>query len=246
MGTAPFLSAPPMRSWSSASWTNRLSSWITPFFRMNMNNNKNKTANTFSFPPLCFYSTYNQPSVHPSTSHQTHISKFKPLHDALKKHQVIGDVVDDFTPSVDLQVSFPKGTVKDGNIFTASDLHYVEPDVKWSPADKNTFYTLVKVDPDAPSRENHYNREWRHWLVVNIPGSDISKGEVLAPYAGPHPSKGSGLHRYVFLLYKQQDRIFFPSMDNTGTHRGNWRVKEFTKQYDLGSPVGSAFYQAEY
>jgi len=44
-----------------------------------------------------------------------------------------------------------------------------------------SFISLTNIfdlDPDAPSRKNATYREWHHWLVVNIPGTDISKGEV--------------------------------------------------------------------
>src|SRR5688500_11378846 len=82
------------------------------------------------------------------------------MHDALKRYDVIPEVVDDFTPSVDLKISFPKGDVRDGNVFSASELHYIEPDVSFTPPDKHSYYTLVKVDPDAPSKGNPMNREW--------------------------------------------------------------------------------------
>lgn len=154
--------------------------------------------------------------------------------------------MDDFTPSVELKVSFPKGDAKDGAIFRASELHYVEPDVSWPVHEKNGLYTLVKVDPDAPSRVSPTAREWRHWVVVNIPGKDISKGEVITPYMGPNPPKDTGLHRYVFLLYKQNDHIFPPGIDNSGNSRGNWSVKRFAQEYQLGSPIGATWYQAEY
>lgn len=58
------------------------------------------------------------------------------------------------------------------------------------------------IDPDAP-RRGGYNREFRHWLVGNIPEENIAKGEILAEYVGPAPPKNTGKHRYVFLLYKQ-------------------------------------------
>lgn len=54
-------------------------------------------------------------------------------------------------------------------------------------------------DPDAPSRKEPKYREWRHWVVVNIPGGDVSKGEVCAEYVGAGPPKGTGLHRYIIL-----------------------------------------------
>lgn len=55
------------------------------------------------------------------------------------------------------------------------------------------------ADPDAPSRADPEFREWRHWLVVNIPGCDIAKGEEVATYVGCGAPAGTGLHRYVFL-----------------------------------------------
>lgn len=58
------------------------------------------------------------------------------------------------------------------------------------------------IDPDVP-RRGGYNREFRHWLVGNIPEENVAKGEVLAEYVGPAPPKNTGKHRYVFLIYKQ-------------------------------------------
>ena len=58
---------------------------------------------------------------------------------------------------------------------------------------------MLRADPDAPSRKDPKYREWRHWVVVNIPGGDVSKGEVCAEYVGAGPPKGTGLHRYVIL-----------------------------------------------
>lgn len=59
------------------------------------------------------------------------------------------------------------------------------------------------VDPDAPSRRNPKNREYRHWLVMNIPGNDISKGDEVIQFIGSGAPKKTGLHRYVYLVYKQ-------------------------------------------
>jgi hypothetical protein len=38
------------------------------------------------------------------------------------------------------------------------------------------------VDPDAPSRADPEFREYRHWLVVNIKGSDLSSGDIATYY----------------------------------------------------------------
>lgn len=67
----------------------------------------------------------------------------------------------------------------------------------------------LRIDPDAPSRAKPTRREWRHWLVGNVPGSDLAKGDSLTQYVGSGPPKDTGLHRYVFLLYKQPGKIDF-------------------------------------
>lgn len=69
--------------------------------------------------------------------------------------------------------------------------------IKWK-ADSDTFYTLCMTDPDAPSRQEPKFREWHHWLVVNIPGNDISKGETLSEYVGSGPPKVGFLVKHIF------------------------------------------------
>jgi len=74
------------------------------------------------------------------------------------------------------------------------------------------YYTLICIDPDAPSPEHPEFRHWLHWLVINIPGTggdhvDPHKGHTLAPYMGPSPPAGTGPHRYCFVVYEQSSTI---------------------------------------
>lgn len=58
---------------------------------------------------------------------------------------------------------------------------------------KNNHLLIICItDPDAPSRKEHTYREWHHWLVGNIPGNDISKGETLSEYVGSGPPPDTG------------------------------------------------------
>lgn len=77
-----------------------------------------------------------------------------------------------------------------------------KPQVTWN-AEKDTYYTLVMTDPDATSRSNPDLREIRHWLVMNIPECSIASGDEVIEFIGSGPQKETGLHRYVFLVYKQ-------------------------------------------
>ncbi|EIE22736.1 PEBP-like protein [Coccomyxa subellipsoidea C-169] len=97
-------------------------------------------------------------------------------------------------------------------------------------------YTLVMVDPDAPSPDHPKYRFFLHWLVVNIPGVDVNRGEVVTAYMGPSPPKGT--HRYVFLLYKQNGRV---SAKNPHS-RQNFTLHQFTKEHSLGDPAAAVFF----
>lgn len=108
---------------------------------------------------------------------------------------------------------------------------------------------LLHLDPDAPSRAKPAFREWHHWLVGNIPGNDVAKGETLSQYVGSGPPQGTGLHRYVFLIYKQNTKINFdePRLTNkSGDNRGKFSIRKFADKYKLGQPVAGNFYQAEW
>lgn len=100
------------------------------------------------------------------------------------------------------KVSYPNEvSVELGNILRPAQVKDV-PTVSWE-AEDGAYYSLVMMDPDAPSRRNPKNGQYRHWLVMNIPGSRVDEGEHVFEYREPTPPKTTGLHRYIFLVYKQ-------------------------------------------
>ena len=69
------------------------------------------------------------------------------------------------------------GSLRIENAQTLSpDLLLEEPDVQIQPKASGT-YTLMMVDPDAPSPNAPQYRSWLHWLVINIPANDPVRGE---------------------------------------------------------------------
>lgn len=104
-------------------------------------------------------------------------------------------------PRQKVEVSYPSGVVVNfGNELTPTQVKD-KPSVSWE-AEDGAYYSLVMMDPDAPSRENPINGEYRHWLVMNIPGNRVDEGDVVTDFVGSGPPKGT-YHRYVFLIYKQ-------------------------------------------
>ncbi|KAH0506379.1 Phosphatidylethanolamine-binding protein 1 [Microtus ochrogaster] len=70
---------------------------------------------------------------------------------------------------------------------------------------------LLHPGPHRPGCSQHPKfREWHRFLVVNMKGNDISSGKVLSDYVGSEPPSGTGLHRYVLLVY-EQDKPLNPS-----------------------------------
>lgn len=80
------------------------------------------------------------------------------------------------------------------------------PKVSWA-AEKGAYYTLMKVDPDAPSRADPKFREFRHWLVMNILEFDVENGDEICQYIGVGAPNGTSFHRYIFLVYKQPNGV---------------------------------------
>lgn len=160
---------------------------------------------------------------------------------------VVPDIITT-APSSILEVSYKSGVkVDNGNILTPTQVKDM-PTVKWN-ADPSAFYTLCMTDPDAPSRKDPKFREWHHWLVVNIPGGDVAKGDTLSEYVGSGPPKETGLHRYVFLVYKQSGKLKFDEKkltNRSGDHRGKFSIKKFAGKYNMGDPVAGNLYQAEW
>ncbi|XP_068623268.1 protein D3-like isoform X2 [Battus philenor] len=161
--------------------------------------------------------------------------------------EVVPDVVP-VAPTSLLKVVYPSGVeVNLGNELTPTQVKD-EPTLTWD-AESDALYTVAMTDPDAPSRKEPTFREWHHWLVGNVPASNVGKGEVLSAYVGSGPPPGTGLHRYVFLVYKQPGKLTFdePRLPNTsGDGRANFSIAKFASKYKLGDPISGNFYQAEY
>ncbi|KAH8381956.1 hypothetical protein KR009_001136 [Drosophila setifemur] len=167
--------------------------------------------------------------------------------ECFSKHKVVPDVLKN-CPANLLKVTYPNGqSVSMGMELTPTQVKD-QPKVEWD-ADPDALYTLILTDPDAPSRKNPKFREWHHWLVVNIPGNKIENGSVLTAYVGSGPPQGTGLHRYVFLVFKQANKLICsePRIPKTsGDKRANFSTMKFINKYNLGDSIAGNMYQAQW
>jgi len=164
-----------------------------------------------------------------------------------KKEGIVPDVVDN-APSEVATVKWPSGVdAQFGNILTPTQVQK-QPNITWN-ADPNKFYLVCMTDPDAPSRKEPTYREWHHYLIGNVPGNDIEKGEVLSQYVGSGPPSGTGHHRYVFLIYEQPGKVTFDwkkLTNRSGDGRGKFKIRDFVKKHNISKLVAGNFYLAEF
>lgn len=113
-----------------------------------------------------------------------------------------------FIPYLDLEILYELNNdsylpVCTGNVIKPAEANQA-PIVNFE-SDDDSLWTLALTSLDGHLTENE--KEYVHWLVANIPGNYVEKGDVLAEYLQPFPLKGTGYHRYVFVLYKQDGRL---------------------------------------
>lgn len=91
-----------------------------------------------------------------------------------------------------------------------------KPNVTWS-CDPLQRYSLILFDLDVLGKNNRLLVEGRSWLVANITNCNWHDGETIVDLLSPTPLYGSGLHRYVFLVYEQSPGVYYEEPYITST-----------------------------
>ncbi|XP_048769606.2 39S ribosomal protein L38, mitochondrial-like isoform X2 [Ostrea edulis] len=181
-------------------------------------------------------------------------NKKEELHQLAEHYGVFRDLFGGatFYPIVNLDVSYDMSDeyeipVYHGNFITPSQTCH-PPSVNYQ-AESDSLWTLLLTAPDSHLQDN--SAEYLHWLVGNIPGNEISKGELLCDYLQVFPVKGTGFHRYVFVLFKQEQTIDF-SDDRLTSNTCSLKERTFKtfdfyeKHQDHLTPAGVSFFQSEH
>ncbi|XAR59670.1 hypothetical protein NMG60_11015590 [Bertholletia excelsa] len=160
--------------------------------------------------------------------------------DPLVVGRVIGDVVDYFSPTVKMSVTYNSKQVLNGHELFPSSVT-IKPRVEVHGGDMRSFFTLIMTDPDVPGPSDPYLREHLHWMVTNIPGTTNSSfGKEVVEYEIPSPN--IGIHRFVFVLFKQKRR---QAVTATPPSRHVFSTRNFAEENELGLPVAAVFFNAQ-
>lgn len=121
-----------------------------------------------------------------------------------------------------LKVLYNGLSINKGNIMSINQTK-MKPHIFFD-INPDKYYTIILVDPDAPSKNNPIYKYWLHWLVTNIKNNK----EVIIDYDGPSPPKNSGDHRYIFILFEHDKKINIKL-----SKRNNFDINSFAKIYNL-------------
>jgi len=174
-----------------------------------------------------------------------------------------GGVVDDLEGwdcaiSGIFSVAYPGGGFGPGDTLAAQQTCAPPSDVSYQPAASDSDntgssqkYTLIMTDPDAPDRTDHLFREFVHYVVADVTAESLAAGgplmgsTVLDYLCVGAPCK-SGLHRYVFLLFKQPETSTPASLAAAFEGRGGKKVCVAAKAAGLGPVVAATWFESQW
>ncbi|CAE6442342.1 unnamed protein product [Rhizoctonia solani] len=173
---------------------------------------------------------------------------------------IVPDVLPSFNPTSFIYLTYT-GNLSDGSSskVVLPGTNFVRNDTLVPPqisvqGVKGGPYVVVMVDPDAPSRANPTLGQVRHLLAANFTVSSPSKyvrqsyvlknsTAAFSEYEPPTPPVGSGLHRYVALLYSQPKNFDVSSLNASDILSFN--ISAFAARSGLGEPLAGTFLTVE-
>lgn len=127
---------------------------------------------------------------------------------AFRSAKIFPDIIDEFEFTQMLNVTFLV-PLTCGNQLTPNEV-INEPEVMFSAKD-GEFYSMLMTDGGVHSEGNVL--EIRHWLVMNIPSNDVSKGEKIVEYVGAMPMEVE----VIFFIINFYHNCFYRIQDFTAT-----------------------------
>ncbi|XP_068161330.1 large ribosomal subunit protein mL38 isoform X2 [Antennarius striatus] len=155
-----------------------------------------------------------------------------------------------FLPQVTLHIRYSQD--KTSQVYCGKQLTPTEtasaPQISFD-AEEGSLWTLLLTCPDEHLQDTE--AEYVHWLVGNVPGGAVHAGEELCYYLPPFPAKGTGFHRYIFVLFKQECLIDFKedirqSPCHSLVDRTFKTVDFYRKHQDQMTPAGLALFQCQW
>ncbi|CAI0546932.1 unnamed protein product [Linum tenue] len=158
--------------------------------------------------------------------------------------RVVGEVVEMFNPSVRMSVTYNSNKQVSNGHELMPAVVASRPRVDIGGDDLRTPYTLVNFSSVSPlfDKPNMFDPFYFR-MVTDIPGTtDASFGKEVVSYEVPRPVVG--IHRYVFVLYKQA-RGRQTVRPPTTSSRDCFSTSRFAQDNGLGLPVAVIYFNCQ-
>ena len=178
-----------------------------------------------------------------------------------KNAGLVPDLLPSLNPSALMTVTFPGvGSISPGQNLSMQQVA-TAPAVTITPVNSGVAtpgnYTLMMVD-SFPFGKNDSNHQILHWLANSAslqndssacPALNVSTsgGLVVTNYVSPAPPVGSGIHRYVIMLFPQPSSFSPPanlSTANVGIDLF-FHFKDYVSSSNLGQPIAAMFFEVQ-
>jgi phosphatidylethanolamine-binding protein (PEBP) family uncharacterized protein len=180
---------------------------------------------------------------------------------SFKNADLVPDLLSSFNPSALMTVTFPGvGPISPGQNLSMQQ-SATAPGVTIIPANSSVSttgnFTLMMVDARAVGT-NESNGQILHWLANfatlqsgSSPSAPLNVstngGLVVTNYVSPAPPVGTGVHRYVIMLFRQPPSFSPPgnlSSANVGIDL-YFHLTDYISSSNLGQPIASMFFEVE-
>nr|XP_018905879.1 PREDICTED: protein D2-like isoform X2 [Bemisia tabaci]XP_018905880.1 PREDICTED: protein D2-like isoform X2 [Bemisia tabaci] len=169
---------------------------------------------------------------------------FAQIKKKLREFRVLPDLINE-PPKLPMMVEWIEEEAEFGNYIETYVIKIAPFWIEWK-CDYYELHTVMMLGLDEPSVTNPYLRQYQFWIVGNVEEFNFIRGEEIAAWIPPRPANGSGPHRYVFLVYRQPQKLDFMEHHLTETQfldqRGNFSHQSFAKKYNLGKPIAINFF----
>ncbi|XP_071785241.1 large ribosomal subunit protein mL38-like [Asterias amurensis] len=158
----------------------------------------------------------------------------------------------DFLPQVMMKIDYRVDAEHTMPVFTGNVVTPTEasqpPDINYT-STNDKLWTLLLTNPDGHLQDN--SKEYVHWMIGNIPGNQLSQGDEIFDYLPPFPARGTGYHRFAFVLFQQDGRVDYSAegapLPCRNLKERTFETLEFYRQYqDVITPAGLAFFQCRW
>ncbi|CAO1625893.1 unnamed protein product [Sympodiomycopsis kandeliae] len=110
-------------------------------------------------------------------------------------------------------------------------------------------FTAMLVDPGAAGQILGESKVTRHYLANGLKLSEgklMNSTPAITSYNAPGPAAGSGVHRYLALVFAQGSDFKAPSdLSNPGTPLANMTLSDYIDQSDIGKIVAASYIAVE-